>query len=464
MDWRVRQMWSEERKGLTIVKRMPVFIFLMRAAAVAAAALPFSLTAAQTPPATVKLDAQQVEQASDALYRSIAGAVTAAGGTPETTHLNLAIGFSTGHFASDPGMAEAARAIASALVNRHLVNGDVIHAYAWEMNVWPYQDAAGQPFTVTSSAPGSTGKTDVNRLWPRSARPGSTGGHDTENAAVEISRNLDKPQETVIVLLTNTAYSVASATEKPIGESSSAYSPVAKTYTRVPAVNSSGASVALPFRELTSGRDRHLDAVLFVPTSYQAGTLDGASRSTLLTTSTDRAPAASGRKPSPLLWVALGVIAAALVAWLLLRRRPSGTTTPAPRAVQGGTPTLLDVDGQTVSLAAPGSEVRLVRRGYAPPDERTIVLAEGQLPTVLARFVIGRKDLEIKLDKNVRLGAIDGKEATTASLPLRAGVYRLDFKGTYQDKESLPPKPFTTTVRIRLSSAPATPGAAPSPR
>ena len=208
------QIWSRTVQNTPIVQPVSKFTFLtfgclgLLAAGFSAA----SATSAVPITPTVKLDPRSVQSSADSLYSAVEQAVSAAGGNLAEQHLNLAVGFSTGHFASDPGMAEAARAISTALVDAHLVQGDTVRAYAWEMNVWPHPGSTLNPFQVPGSAAGSPGKSEVNRLWPRSTQSGSQGGHDTERAAVEMAQTLDPAEGSVMVLLTNTAYSIASKT------------------------------------------------------------------------------------------------------------------------------------------------------------------------------------------------------------------------------------------------------------
>lgn len=412
---------------------------------------------------TVKLDPKRVQSSADGLYSAVEQAVSAAGGNLAEQHLNLAIGFSTGHFASNPGMAEAARAITTALVDAHLVQGDTVRAYAWEMNVWPHRGSTLNPFLVPGSAPGSPGKSDVNRLWPRSTQNGSQGGHDTERAAVEMAQTLAPADGSVMVLLTNTAYSIASKTQKPIGDSDPEFTALLTSFKRLPAQNSSGASVALPFTELTTGRERSLDAVILVPTAYQAAPLD-APRGTLLAGAADAAPPGPSRPLWP--WILVGLAALGGAAYFLLRPRPGSPSGKVPSR-KGGAALGLDVEGQPFVLAtAPAKplSIRLVRQGYAAADERTAVLGDSRLPTVLATLEQVKQGFEIKPEKNVKLTAINGQPVTKLLVPLQAGSYRLDFKGTYQEKESLPPKPFLHTVRVRLTSAAPAPARSVPPK
>ena len=92
------------------------------------------------------------------------------------------------------------------------------------------------------------------------------------------------------------------------------------------------------------------------------------------------------------------------------------------------------------------------------------MLGDSRLPTVLATLEQVKQGFEIKPEKNVKLTAINGQPVTKLLVPLQAGSYRLDFKGTYQEKESLPPKPFAHTVRVRLTSAAPAPARSVPPK
>lgn len=420
-----------------------------------------SLAGAQTSDSKIKFDPQSINAAADELYSAVLAAVTEEGGQPQTEQLSLALAFSTGHFASDPGMAQAARAISSALVDRHLVQGDTVRAYAWEMNVWPHPGRDLNPFIVSESQPGSSAKADVNRLWPRSTQPDSKGGHDTEQTALTIGEELANASDTALILLTNTAYSVASSAQKPIGEGSEAYKAFAETYKRQPAIDSSGASVKLNFRELTTDRERHIDAVIFVPTAYKAAAMTGADRDALLKAKTTES------SPSPgmgWLWYLLALPIVGAVAYFIFRPKPPvGGGSPSQKTPVKGA-LAVDIEGTVVPLPAPNGSpllARLVRSGSAPAD-RTVILPETRLPSVLATLELQKNSIEIKPERDVKLISINGKPVSKSVVALQAGTYRLEFKGQYREKESLPPKPFTHTVRLRIS--PATPATQSSPK
>lgn len=223
-----------------------------------------------------KLDCQTVTQAAKQLRQVILGTI------PEldTQHIHLAVGFSTGYFAQDPLGAEAARCVASDLVDNLLLKDDQLSVYAWETGLWDSPGTTGNPTTVPSDT--VLGKRKLHDLWPLTPKAGSRGGHDTEQAIVSIVDKLGASSDTVVVLITNTAASIDTNWTRVIGQNSSAYLAALVHWRRMPQVNKSGASVILPFTViLPDGRRvaRGLDAVLLVPRVFSSRVLDGASRS-----------------------------------------------------------------------------------------------------------------------------------------------------------------------------------------
>lgn len=396
---------------------------------------------------TVRIDPASAEHAADTLFQSIQAAVAQAGGDLERSRLQLAFGFSTGHFASDPGRAEAARAIATRLVTQHLVPGDAVRAYAWEMEVYPHASAHLNPYRV----PGATSeRDDVNRLWPRSTRPGSDGGHDTERAAVEIAEDLPGATNAVIVLLTNTAFSVASSTQKPIGEGDARYQAFLKTFTRLPARNSSGASVPLTFVEATSGRERTLDAVVFVPKTFQNAPLAGGTRSELLR-GTPPPPPPPPRSLWPLLIGALAVVALAALWWWV--RRPRVPRDPRPRVgrATGKGAWQVTVGGRSFTTDVPHGEtvVNVCGKGYpaAPGSARDVVLDTPDLPgDRILTITREKRGLSVRAENGATISNLpDGNV-----LPLGTAEYRLRVSGR-QARPNLPPRPYAAEVKLAIS-------------
>ncbi|WP_156103596.1 hypothetical protein [Deinococcus sp. YIM 77859] len=406
------------------------------------------LSAGHAQTQTVRIDPASAEHAADTLFQSVQAAVTQAGGDLERSRLQLAFGFSTGHFASDPGRAEAARAIATQLVTEHLAPGDEVRAYAWEMGVYPHASATLNPYRVPAT---NAARNDVNRLWPRSTRLGSGGGHDTERAAVEIAQDLPNTTNAVIVLLTNTAFSVASSTQKPIGEGDARYQALLKTFTRLPARNPSGASVPLAFVEATSGRERTLDAVVFVPKTFQNVPLAGGTRAHLLRGTPPPSPS-SPRPLWPLLIGVLAVVALAAALWWVRRpRTPRAPQSPRMGRAAGKGAWQVTVGGRSFTTNVPHGEtvVNVCGRGYpaAQDSARDVVLDTSDLPgdRILTITRDGR-GLSVRAENGATISNLpDGNV-----LPLSTAEYRLRVTGR-QSRPNLPPRPYAAEVKLAIS-------------
>ena len=409
------------------------------------------------------LDLNSTQKSANILFETLQKSTREATGNLERQNVKLVFAFSTGHFAQDPGMAEAARAIGSSLVERHLVAGDKVWAYAWEMNLWDHPGASGNPYTLEADRPSDTSKAAVNALWPRSPQSGSAGGHDTEKAIAQLVEKVGNSSDTVLVLLTNTAYSVASRREKPVGDNFPGYKTALERFKRLPARTSSGASLGLPFKELTGGRERSLDAVILVPLSFSGTSFSNGSRSERLATA-QTVPSSSG---FPWWLVALGGLGiGSILAWVLRRKSqaPSNKTAPraAPKAVaRGGKDWTLEVEGRSLALPVKGEVCRLYRAGYSSSDERAIVLTEAKLPLLLATLERTPLGLEVRPDEKTRLVSINGQPAVKRIVALQGGTVRLRFTGKYQAKPGLPDQPFTHDIILKLVNAPLS---TPSPR
>ena len=185
--------------------------------------------------------------------------VKASGGDIEHQGIHLIIGFSTGNFEKDPLAASAARNVATNLVKQVCAGSDRLTSCAWERDVW---DRKGQDSTLDKVG-------DPSSLWPLTSNPRNTvGGHDTENAIVEITRDLGNAKNTIILLLTNTA---ASAGQPGIGATSPQYRAALEHWRRVAASTASGASLEIPYRvELAnkSIQTRTIEAVIVLPKQF----------------------------------------------------------------------------------------------------------------------------------------------------------------------------------------------------
>lgn len=395
-----------------------------------------------------RLDLSVLEQSTTTLYQTLQEALREVQGDPEQQHLNVVFAFSTGHFAQDPTMAQAAREIANLFVKDHLIEGDQISAYAWEMNVWSHPGAEFNPYTLPASLKDDAAKSQVNRLWPLSAQPDTAGGHDTEQAIVELSQQL-QGKNTVLVLLTNTAYSVASDSQKPIGTRSEAYQQVLESWKRVISNSASGASVQLPFQE-QGGKSRTLDVVVVLPNDYQPAALDKGTR-------TEQLVAAKKAAQQPnLLWVYIvaGVLVLGVLIFLLTRRKDTPSAGGTPKAGRASkAPLELEIGKSSFSIPGPKDPPLIcqVRKDQGiPAPDRVTLISEKNIPSDLAQLEWDRDGILIKVADGVKLHSIDGQPPQKPLIPLREGLYRIELRGQYQEKSTLPPRPFQQELKIRI--------------
>jgi hypothetical protein len=231
-------------------------------------------TQQQTQP---RLDKSSLVESYLQLKEKVIQAIRDRGGDPENQQVHWVFGFSTGHFAADPSAAEAARYLASKIVEDLAKVGDQVSAYAWEMEVWDHLSGGTRTVTIDAKTPEYAEK--VHNLWPRTPRAGSVGGHDTERAIVEIVRDIENrignTQNVCMILITPTAASVAASGTKVWGQDHPEYQEILKDWHRVidPSLSgaSRGASIQVPYRVVKlSGVTvrRTLDVVLVVPRQF----------------------------------------------------------------------------------------------------------------------------------------------------------------------------------------------------
>jgi hypothetical protein len=220
-----------------------------------------------------QVDKESLGQEYPALAELIRQEIRNRGGNPDAQQVHWVFGFSTGHFAADPTAAEAARYLANKLVEELAKAGDSVSAYAWEMDVWDH--LPGRPRTVSIQAKTPQFAKSVSELWPRTPRQDTTGGHDTEKAIVEITRELSGAQNAVIILITPTAASVAAANTKVLGQNDPDYQDVLSRWDRVqgPAAPS-GAFKQIQYRVIKPSKEivnRTMDVIIVIPKQF-AGT------------------------------------------------------------------------------------------------------------------------------------------------------------------------------------------------
>jgi len=164
------------------------------AAALLAGAAP---AAAQTDPRDYSLIQSVPRAAAD---RWLKEEVLKSGRDFERERYHFIVGFSTGHYGSDPVHAIAMRRLAFALLNNTFTAGDRVTAAGWEMALW--KEGKAIPLTADPASRAAF-VDDV----PYAPKAGSLGGHDTERAMYDTLTRVVEPQHarsTIILLLTNT--------------------------------------------------------------------------------------------------------------------------------------------------------------------------------------------------------------------------------------------------------------------
>lgn len=407
-----------------------------------------SLVGAQSVP---KVDSAFLSQQAEHLYDSVGSAVQAVGGDLNRQHLHLVFAFSTGHFAKDPLMAEAAREVASDVAANHLVNEDKLSAYAWEMQVWPHKGSSLNPLTV--GADRQALRSSFQDLWPRSPQAGSNGGHDTESAITELTSQLKDDPSAVLVLLTNSAASQAgTSSQKTMGENSPAYLATLQQWSRVKTSSTTGATVQLPFDP--NRPERVFDAVIVVPKQFKSAALPQ-DRAALLKTQ-----AAPASKPSGMPWWTwlLGGLVLLGAAVLALRARNNRPATqdvdrpvaPARRSPGTARKLALQVGDRQIPLEGvkPGETVGILcGPGYPVGTNpgQYVVLKQTELPDQrLLVVTLERQGLKLTPEGDI---AISGD--LPAFLPLQEDEYRVRLSGRAA-RLNLPPRPFQADIPLRL--------------
>ncbi|MCS6830751.1 MAG: hypothetical protein NZ749_08930 [bacterium] len=407
-----------------------------------------------------RLDDASIEQAARTLQHVIRSAVTGAGGDPEKQHVHLVLAFSTGHFNKDPLGAQAAREIAWRVVRDLLVQGDRVSCFAWEMGLWDHLQ--GKENSLILSGADEQSKSAVRDLFPNTVQDGSQGGHDTERAIVEISQRLGDAKDAVIVLITNDAQSVAPRGQQTIGADNPAYQQVLQTWTRLPQVNQSGASLVLPFKVIKvdgGTADRKLDIVMVTPHRFSGTTLTAGTRSELLQ-SPPPAPPDSGRRRKFSDWLRASwwwiLIPAALlligiVAWRALPRL-KWSSAPAVTALKIGDEQidLTKVDEwRTICL--------LAGEHYRPLSEdgiQVVRVAKG-VDVLLAEISCQRNMLELQ-SREAELQKINDEWVEPGRTVHRLKIgqpYLLHFIIRKPPKPAMPARTQEVSVRIEWVSA-----------
>jgi hypothetical protein len=244
------------------------------------------ISVAQAQEGQLKLDPNSLKASQGQLSQIVQEAVQKAGGTWETNAVHWVLAFKTGYFKDDPVRADAAREVASQLIQNLAVAGDRVSARAFEFGLWEYKNAADTTFTLSSSVTSDASKTaNVLELFPLTPKSGSLGGHDLERTAVELGTEFSQASDTVLVMLLNSAASQGAPGEQLIGSNAPEYQTLLENWNRLPGTKD-GATLEMPFKVIQPNNaaptEAKLAVVIFVPKTFSSVSLSGGTRSELL--------------------------------------------------------------------------------------------------------------------------------------------------------------------------------------
>lgn len=399
--------------------------------------------AAQERQRKAELARSSIQPSVTQLVKLVKDSVNTAGGDLEHSNAHFVIAFSTGHYKADPLGAQAARELATQFVQAIAVPGDRVTSRAWELKTWAYRDPANLTLQVGTDRTADLGR--ISALWPTTPAVGSRGGHDTERAAVELTREFGKDAGTVLVLLTNTAASVGALREKLLGTNAPQYQKMLDGWSRVSGTQD-GATLNVPYVITNPKGDvqGQLQAVVFTPKTFTAAPLTASTRTELLTSKPPQAaPAKEGGRPNlaPLL-VGLLVLGGGFAAWKFLG---------GPRGGGG----MLRVGDQTFSLRdlpKSGAFCVVAGPGYVPDGDAAVVPLQGLPPERVAELSrVGREIRVRSLHEDVRLNSVGGRVVVgdMATLPLKPEEpdMPLEFSGEVRGPGGVP-REVTRTVNV----------------
>ncbi len=372
----------------------------------------------------LKLEPASLSGSETQLEQLVLNAMEQGGGTPSTQNLHLVIGIKTGFFAQDPVKAEAAREVATQLVNNLAVTGDRVTIKAFEMGLWEHRSPDASTFTISSST-----KDDPNKIqalaeaWPKTPKAGSVGGHDLERTAVEIGQSVTGGSDAIIVLLLNSAPSQSVPGEKLIGGNDPDYQGFLERWNRV-AGTKEGASLEMPYKVLLplgSSTEAKLVAVVFAPKTFSSTSLSSGTRPELLAgnpTATSITTASDNVGGGVPLWLLAIPLLAALgfLAFRAFGGRDSGNGWSL--VIDGASPERFAVSSVTTNRTL----VELVGPNYqSSSGEGTTQIRKAPEGAAVARFV--------RVPGGLRLEGIGSFEVKELNSDTHSGVALLRFGG-----------------------------------
>lgn len=373
----------------------------------------------------LRLEPSSLASSESQLAQLIRDAVQEGGGNLDAQNLHLVIAIKTGFFKDDPVKAEAAREIASKLVNDLTVAGDRVTLNAFEFGLWEFRSLTSSTFTISSSA-----KDDPNKLGaiadalPKAPKAGSGGGHDLERSVVEIDQSLSGSSDAVIVLLLNSAPSQGAPGETLIGGDDPEFRAVLERWNRVTGTKE-GASLAMPYKVILpngSAVESKLAAVVFAPKTFSGTALSGGSRDELLAgavTATTPTPPPSIGADFPV-WLPILLILG-LTGGYFAYRAFSGAGASGSAwmlTIDGGNPDQFALAGVTAGRTL----VELVGANYqSSSGDASAQIRKAPEATAVARFV--------RIPSGLRLEGMNGFEVKELNSDAHSGAAQIKIGG-----------------------------------
>jgi hypothetical protein len=381
------------------------------------------------------------------LVAAVRQACQAQGADPERELFHVVFSFSTSHFGGDAGHGEAMRQAAAQVARDFLVTGDRYSAAAWEMEVWDWQG----PFDVSAGDSEARAR-DVARHFPRTHRAGTTGGHDTEHAIVNMVDRAEllgaEPAlGTILLLFTNNEASMNAVDRRAVGANDPAYQAAMRRWVRRPATR-------LNFEAERRGGSgdwvaRQMDVVVVAPRQMSGTAIRSGTRASLAAGARGQGGDGAGRRRGAP-WAAIFPVAVvlAILAFYLLRRRPVG-------AVAGGVGMkTLEVGDRRFVLeeASDGETWRLVGPRFPVLGARDVTVgeaSEGVPPVVLGQVVYRKRQLLLEALGDQTTLVRDGTAEGTR-FPLPPGRHDVLIRGQHLADPALPPSHFQVRVPIAV--------------
>lgn len=221
-----------------------------------------------------ELDPQSIIDDSNKLIERIRQAVSESGGDLSTQRVQWVFALSTGHYGKDPQGARAAREVAQYLVRELAAPEDSVTVRAWEMTLWDHLSSDNRRKILDD--PADLEPQALGRLWPTTPVKDSKGGHDTEKVIVDLVAELGNSRDAILVLITNTAASVAAKGTKLIGTNAADYLKTLEEWRRVEG-DKDGATQKVNYLVAAAGKTTtsKLEVVVVLPRKFSAASFAG---------------------------------------------------------------------------------------------------------------------------------------------------------------------------------------------